>query len=97
MDRRDILREQQRQPRTVSDYAAETAKEMAYRQSEEYNRKQWEAEQDRWEAKAKKEGWHYSRRPFIGALERAQQAEEAKQRRIAELREELERLEGNPA
>ena len=93
MDARDKLREQQRQPRTVSDYAAETAKEMEYRQSEEYQRKQWEAEQDRWEAKARREGWHFTRRPFVGALERQQQAELARQREIAELKERLAKLE----
>lgn len=93
MDVRDILRESQPTPKTVQDYAQATAEEMAYRQSEEYQRKQWEADQDRWEAKAKKEGWHYSRRPFIGALERQQQAELAKQREIAELKERLAKLE----
>lgn len=94
MDARDKLREQQRQPRTVQDYAAATAEEMAYRQSEEYKRKQWEADQDRWEAKARREGWSYTRKPFIGALERQQQAELAKQREIAELKERLAKLEG---
>lgn len=94
MDARDTLRNAQSTPKTVQDYAAETAKEMEYRQSEEYQRKQWEADQDRWEAKARKEGWHFTRRPFVGALERQQQAELAKQREIAELKERLAKLEG---
>ena len=66
----------------------------AYLQSEQYQREQWEKYQDLWEEKARKEGWHYSRKPFIGALERLQQEEIARQREIAELKERLAKLEG---
>lgn len=80
-------------PKTVEDYRKEVEKEMAYRQTEAYQREQWEKDQDRWEQKAKKEGWNYTRKPFVGALERQQQAEQAKQREIAELKEKLAKLE----
>jgi hypothetical protein len=94
MDARDTLRNAQHTPKTVQDYAQAAAEEMEYRQSEAYQREQWEKEQDRWEAKAKREGWSYTRKPFIGALERQKQAELAKQREIAELKEKLAKLEG---
>lgn len=66
----------------------------AYLQSEQHERDIWEQQQDLWEAKAKKEGWHYTRQPFIGALERKQMAEAEKQRQIAELEEKLKALKG---
>lgn len=64
-----------------------------YLKSEEYKREVWEKDQDRWEAKARREGWHYTRRPFVGALERQQQADQARLREIAELKERLAKLE----
>ncbi len=64
----------------------------AYLQSEQHERDIWEHQQDLWEAKAKKEGWHYTRKPFIGALERQQIAEAEKKRQIAELEEKLKSL-----
>lgn len=90
----EILRTSQPEGKTVEDYRRATEEELAYRQTEAYQREQWEREQDRWERKAKKEGWHYTRKPFIGALERQQQEEIAKQREIAELKERLAKLEG---
>ena len=90
----EILRTSQPEGKTVEDYRKATEEELAYRQTEAYQREQWEREQDRWERKAKKEGWHYTRKPFIGALERQQQEEIAKQREIAELKERLAKLEG---
>ena len=48
MNGADLMRSAQKSPKTVQDYAAATAEEMAYRQSEEYQRKQWEADQKRW-------------------------------------------------
>lgn len=64
-----------------------------YLKSEEYKREVWEKDQDQWEAKARREGWHYTRRPFDGALERQQQADQARLREIAELKERLAKLE----
>ncbi len=66
----------------------------AYLQSEQHERDVWEQQQDLWEAKAKREGWNYTRQPFIGALERKQMAEAEKQRQIAELEEKLKTLKG---
>lgn len=94
MNGADLMRSAQKSPKTVQDYAAATAEEMAYRQSEEYQRKQWEADQKRWLDKARREGWTYTPRPFVGALERQQQAEEARKREIAELEERLAALKG---
>ncbi len=64
-----------------------------YLDSEEFERDQWEKYEDLWEAKAKKEGWTYIRKPFITAEERKRRADEAKQREIARLREKLAQLE----
>ncbi len=72
--------------------AAQKANEE-YMQTEAYEREQHERYEDMWEAKAKREGFAYTRKPFIGALERAQQAEQAKQREIAALKERLAVLE----
>ncbi len=66
----------------------------AYLQSGQHERDVWEQQQDLWEAKAKREGWNYTRQPFIGALERKQMAEAEKQRQIAELEEKLKTLKG---
>lgn len=88
----EVLRAQPK-PKTLEDYQQEHQAEMAYRQTEAYQREQWERQQDRWARKAKKEGWTYQRKPFVGALERQQQAEQAKQREIAELKERLAILE----
>ena len=72
--------------------AAQKANEE-YMQTEAYEREQHERYEDMWEQKAKREGFAYTRKPFIGALERQQQAEQAKQREIAALKERLAALE----
>ena len=94
MDIREVLRGSQTKPRDVEDYKKLTEEQLAYRQTEAYEREVWELKEDQWEQKARKEGRPYTRKPFIGALERQQQAEIAKQREIAELKEKLARLEG---
>ena len=93
MNIQEVLREAQTKPKKLEDFQREAQEQMAYRQTEAYQREQWERQQDQWERKAKKEGWTYKRKPFIGALERQQQAEQAKQREIAELKERLAILE----
>lgn len=95
MNGADLLRVAQSKPKTVEDYKKATEEELAFRQTDAYARQQWERCEDQWEKKARREGWAYTRRPFIGALERQQQAEMAKQREIAELKEKLAKLEGN--
>ena len=89
----EFLRKNQTKPKTVSDYQKEVAEEMAYRETDAYQRERWERQQDLFEAKAKKEGWVYKRKPFLGAIERQQQAEQARQREIAQLKERLAELE----
>lgn len=93
MDIRDRLRNAQKAPKTVADYQAEAAEEASFRETEAYKRQEWEAMQKLWQEKAKKENWAFERKPFVGALERQQQAELAKQREIAELKERLAQLE----
>ncbi len=65
-----------------------------YYLSEQYQRDMWEAAQDRWEKKAKKEGWHYERKPFISAADRKRIAEQTKEQEIAFLEEKLKSLKG---
>lgn len=93
MNIQEVLRESQAKPKKLEDFQKQAQEEMDYRQTDAYQREQWERQQDQWERKAKKEGWTYKRKPFIGALERQQQAEQAKQREIAELKERLATLE----
>lgn len=40
------------------------AKHKAYLQSEKHLRDVWEAGEKRWIAKAQREGWHYTPKPF---------------------------------
>ena len=93
MDKKDLINYQKE---SLAQRQAELAKGKeeyeAYLQSEQHERDIWEQQQDLWEAKAKKEGWHYTRKPFIGALERQQIAEAEKKRQIAELEEKLKSL-----
>ncbi|GEM_PF-5717987 len=93
MNIQEVLREAQTKPKTLKDFQKQAQEEMDYRKTDAYHREQWERQQDQWERKAKKEGWTYHRKPFIGALERQQQAEQAKLREIAELKERLATLE----
>lgn len=89
----EFLRKNQTKPKTLEDYKKEADEEMAYRQTDAYQRERWERQQDLFEAKARREGWKYTRKPFVGAIERQQQAEQAKQREIAQLKERLAELE----
>lgn len=65
-----------------------------YLQSEAYQRESWEKYQDLWEQKAKKEGWHYTRKPFVSAADRQRVAEQSRQQEIAYLEEKLKALKG---
>ncbi len=66
--------------------------QLDYMESEEYKREMWEHQQDQWEKKAKKEGWHYIRKPFVSALDRQEAADQRKKEQIAELEEKLRLL-----
>ncbi len=91
----------------IRKYQAEMAKEFterlkqaqeedkAYKESEQYKRDCWEHHQDMWEKKAKKEGWHYTRQPYVSALDKEKQAEQAKQEEMAALRLRLKELENS--
>jgi len=63
-----------------------------YLESEQYQKDIWEAGQDRWERKARKEGWTYKRVPFVSSQEKQAQAENARLQRISTLKEELKSL-----
>lgn len=65
-----------------------------YLQSEAYQRESWEKYQDLWEQKAKKEGWHYTRKPFVSAADRQRVAEQSRQQEIAYLEEKIRALKG---
>lgn len=68
--------------------------EKEYKESEAYKRDVWEHHQDVWERKAKKEGWTYTRQPYVSALDRQKMAEQEKQQEIAFLEEKLKALKG---
>ena len=64
-----------------------------YLASEEYERDQWEANEERWAKKAAKEGWHYTKKPFVTALDRQRAEENARKQEIAYLKEKIAQLE----
>ena len=72
--------------------AAMQAEQENYMQSEQYERDVWEAKEDAWERKAKKEGRTYVRKPFVSALQRQRMEEQAKQEEIAYLQQRLKAL-----
>lgn len=67
--------------------------EREYLKSEQHEREAHEQYEDLWEQKAKREGWKYTRKPFVSAADRQRMAEEAKQQEIAYLKEKLAKLE----
>ena len=79
---------------TVEYFQWEAEREMKYRNSEAGKREQHERQEDRWEKAARKRGWHYTRKPYVSALDRQQAAEHEKQEEIARLKERLAELEG---
>ena len=68
--------------------------EKEYKESEQYKRDVWEHHQDLWERKAKKEGWTYTRQPYVSALDRQKMQEQEKQQEIAYLEEKIKALKG---
>lgn len=66
----------------------------AYLESEQYLKDQWEAQENRWAKKAAREGWCYTKRPFVSSLQRQQRAEGEKKEKIAFLEEQLKALKG---
>lgn len=66
----------------------------AYQESEQYLRDQWNAQEERWRKKAEKEGWQYTPKPFVSALQRQQAEEQATRQEIAYLKEKLAKLTG---
>ena len=65
-----------------------------YMQSEQYQKDIWEHQQDLWEQKARKEGWVYTRKPFISTSEKQLQEQQNKQQEIAFLEAKLKALKG---
>ena len=65
-----------------------------YLNSEQYLRDCWEHQQDLWEQKAKKEGWHYTRQPFVSEYEKQQQEQQKTREEIAFLQKRLKELTG---
>ena len=66
----------------------------AYLESEEFERDQWNAKEERWAKSFAKKGLHYEKKPFISALQRKQMQEQARQEEIAHLEEKLKALKG---
>lgn len=88
-----IRKHQKEQAAKWSENLKEMQKEdEAFMNSEEYRRQVWESQEERWAKKAKKEGWHYVKKPFIGEAEIQAQADEARKQRIASLKSELRQL-----
>lgn len=76
-----------------ADFEKRMEDQEAYMQSEEYLRDQHDAYEKLWAAKAQKEGWQYTPKPFKGALQRKQESEQQREAEIAYLKERLAALE----
>ena len=73
----------------------QSAKEKEdYLNSEQYLRDCWEHQQDLWEKKAQKEGWHYTRKPYVSEYEKQQQEQLKTREEIAFLQKRLKELTG---
>ncbi|MBQ8153818.1 MAG: hypothetical protein IJ069_09095 [Prevotella sp.] len=96
MDNLDILRAHQKESAQEFEERLKASKQaqMDYLESEDYERDCWEKNEDMWEQKARKEGWHYTRKPFVSALDRQEAADQRKAQKIAELEEKLRILKG---
>lgn len=94
---REALREQQRAGIKKRQEELDNAQSELdnYLESEQYQRDVWEAGQDAWEQKAKKEGWAYTRKPFISAADRQRMVQQTKEQEIAYLQEKLAALKGD--
>lgn len=93
-DIREALRNYQKESlnKRKEELDRQQAEYQAFLESEDYQREIWENGQDRWEQKAKKEGWHYTRVPFVSQREKQEQAENARLQRVSALKEELKCL-----
>ncbi len=93
-DIREALRNYQKESlnKRKEELDRQQAEYQAFLESEDYQREIWEKGQDRWEQKAKKEGWHYTRVPFVSQREKQEQAENARLQRVSALKEELKCL-----
>lgn len=76
----------------MADLERKKKEQLDYMNSEEYKRKMWESQQDQWEKKAKKEGWHYERKPYVSESQVQAQKEQDRQNKIASLKAELREL-----
>ena len=73
--------------------AAKKAQER-YLASEQFQRDRWDNAQNFWAKKAKKEGWNYTKQPFVSAADRQRIAEQKRQEEIAYLQERIAALQG---
>lgn len=73
--------------------AAKKAQEK-YLASEDFQRDRWDNAQNFWARKAKKEGWNYTKQPFVSAADRQRLAEQKQQEEIAYLKERIAALQG---
>lgn len=76
-----------------ADFERRQQEHQNYLESEEYQRDQHDAYEKLWAAKAQKEGWQYTPKPFKGALQRKQESEQQREAEIAYLKERLAQLE----
>ncbi len=68
------------------------AEQRKYLQSEQYLRDRWENSQRFWAKKAKKEGWNYTKQPFVSAAERQAAKRQETKDEIAYLQEKIATL-----
>lgn len=61
------------------------AKHEAYLQSEKHLRDVWEAGEKRWLAKAQREGWHYTPKPFPSSNDKLAEIEKQLKELLAKI------------
>ncbi len=96
MDKRDLIAYQQNCiAKRKAELEAAQAELDAYKASEQYLKDQWDANEQLWVRKAKKEGWNYTPKPYVSEFQRQQEKEQATLQEIAFLKAKLAKLEGN--
>lgn len=95
MNRQELIAYQQESLCKRKAVLEQSAKEREdYLNSEQYLRDCWEHQQDLWEKKAKKEGWHYTRQPYVSEYEKQQQEQQKTREEIAFWKKRLKELTG---
>lgn len=74
--------------------AAAKEAQQAYLDSEQYKKDVWEAGEKRFAAKAKREGWTYTKRPYPNEAKVQAEAQQARMAEIEKLETRLKELKG---